>query len=602
MSQAETTQRRSIAPDDLSGWFFTPEKPRDGEALQELAQSLAQEQEDPIIVREIDGGLQGVNGFDRVQAVIEYGDEYGISELDAEVREMSDIEAARNRLVSDVFHEPDTYMDQARLVSMIHEEFDTQSDTAEYIGKSVSWVSKKLSRLSDPEPVQEAGEEGVITEDNASELSEKAEENPGAVERTIDYARENPEATRTEISDKLQEESETDRDDTEVRELVERAENLEGQHETLQEQAEEREQLKARRESLEARRNEIRTQLPESQAREYEALQSAKKDVRGLQNAIETANTVADTLEESAEAEAPTDAQEGKLADYEAELKQIKREFGRPTDQAVNGESDPVNVRERDDGTELWTIRVVVPGDDVPEPVQEIRQALETYCEKARQVEEWKAQIRRSESLSKRADKVRKDVSEILSIDTVSVDDMDPRVVQVLKSHKGDTIGELETELSEAEEEVESHDSEALEEAYEEYQESMEELDEIDEEVDTIEAAMPPQNVNSNLSQKADKMEDSREEAREAFNALPEDRRESLLEDLSEVYDNIDWLTAEPGESHDGPEIEMEHTGGGWYELSANGDSLKVQGEEQAIHVRETWESDGFEAAEEALN
>lgn len=561
MSPDADTETVSIEPDAVDSWLLAPEVERDDSELEELAQSLGEGQEEPITVRQDGDGYEGVHGYWRVQAVDQFGGDYGIEALTAEVRDMADFEAARSRLVRDVFHEPDTFMDKARLVDMVHQHFDSQAETAEYIGKSRSWVSKKLNRLSDPEPVQEAGEKGQIDENTAAELSEAAEEAPEAVEEAIDYASENPEASGEEVSQALEEARETDRDTTECRELVERVQSIEADRYRLAEQVAGRQRAKDEIEEIEADIKEIRTELPESQAREYEAFQEAQNRAHAMAEAHETLEGLVQALQESAENAALTDSQESKLEALKGDLRGLQESFGQPTLQTVTGDSQPVNVQEtkgydplfpsnRTEGMELWTIRVVVDPNDPPEAIAEVRESLESYAEMAETAADYAASIQQAETFRDLADKVRSHVGSAFGVDTFDPGELTPDVRDAIESHSDKTMEQFEAAVEEAREEAENVDSEALEEAYDEYTDAMDRLESLNDRKGQIEADMPPSNVAANLSQKEDTLEEAREEAIQAFEALPEDTREELADTFAEAYEGVDWL---PG-VEEGPE------------------------------------------------
>lgn len=565
---SESTQRRteSIDPDEITSWLIEPEVERDDSELEELARSLSEGQEEPITVRENGEGYEGVNGYSRVRAVSQYGEDYGIEALTAEVRDLADFEAARARLVTDVFHEPDTYMDQARLVGMVHENFSSQGDTADFIGKSRTWVSKKLNRLKDPESVQEAGESGAVGEDTAAELSAASEDSPEAVQEAIDFAQQNPEATDADVSEALQEAREADRDTEEVRELVERVEALQSDAQRLESEVNEREQLKAEKQDLVAERSDIRTELPESQAREYESYQEAQESAQALADGVSVIEATVNQLQESADNEALTDSQESKLSDVKRQLNELEGKFGQPTHNAVFGDSNTVTVQEtkgynpefpsdRTDGMELWTIRVVVDPANVPDYIQNLRDGLESYSEKARTAADYAASIQRSESFKKQAEAVKSQIGEVSEVDTLDTSGLNPRVVEAIENHSGKTLEEFKSELESVREEAENYDTEALQEAYDAYTEDMEKLESLNEEIKEISRDMPAQNVAANLSQKENALEEAQEEAQEAFEALPEETRGGLAETLSEAYDGVEWLTGDGEEPGDGGDI-----------------------------------------------
>lgn len=553
MTITDTAETVSIAPEDIDSWLIEPEAEREPEELEELARSLAEGQEEPLIIRQLDDGYQGVNGYWRLQAVDRYGEKYGIQALTAEIRELADYQAARSRLVTDVFHEPDTFLDQARLVQMVHNHFDSQAETAEYIGKSRTWVSKKLNRLSDPEPVQEAGEKGQIDENTAAELSEAAEEDPEAVQEAINYAEENPEATGAEISEALEEARAADRDTSEVRELVERAVVIEEAAAALREDKEAREEAKAELEALESDIKDIRTELPESKAREYEDFQEAQNRAAAMREAYQVLDGTVDSLNESADAEALTDSQESKLETLKGELRDLQGSFGQPTVQCVTGDSQPVNTQsakgydpvfpnQRKEGMELWTIRVVVDPEDPPEAVESIREALESYAAKAETAADYASSIQREESLRETAAEVRSNVGRVFNLDTFDPEGLNPDVRQAINNHSDKTMEQFAAAVEEAAEEAENYDSEALEEAYEEYTDAMDRLENLNDQKRRIEATMPPSNVAANLSQKEDKLEEAREEAAEAMEALDTETGEELAETLQAAYEGVDWL------------------------------------------------------------
>jgi ParB family chromosome partitioning protein len=147
-----------------------PEQPRqrfDEDALEELAQSLAQDDLiQPIMVRPVGERYVIVHGERRWRAAVRLG----WDAIPAEVRDLDAGEARWVALVENVQREDLNPIEEALAYQRHLETGITQQDLARRIGKSQPHVSHKLRLLTLPAEVQQALIEKGITEGHARQL------------------------------------------------------------------------------------------------------------------------------------------------------------------------------------------------------------------------------------------------------------------------------------------------------------------------------------------------------------------------------------------------------------------------------------------------
>ncbi|MCK4443785.1 MAG: ParB/RepB/Spo0J family partition protein, partial [Thermoplasmata archaeon] len=144
--------------------------------FEELKDSLKQDgQWNPVIVRPSgDKGYELISGHTRFKAA----KELGWKEIDATVRDLSDEEAEFLALKTNLVRAGLSEIDEGRVIKKIIDEFQlTQTDIAKRLGKSPTWVAKRLSLvLKVVEEVQEALSKGSITLEHASLIAQISEE------------------------------------------------------------------------------------------------------------------------------------------------------------------------------------------------------------------------------------------------------------------------------------------------------------------------------------------------------------------------------------------------------------------------------------------
>ncbi len=144
--------------------------------FEELKDSLKRDgQWNPVIVRPSDEKrYELISGHTRVKAA----KELGWKEIDATVRDLSDEEAEFLALKTNLVRAGLSEIDEGRVIKKIIDEFQlTQTDIAKRLGKSRTWVGKRLSLvLKVVEEVQEALSKGSITPEHASLIAQISEE------------------------------------------------------------------------------------------------------------------------------------------------------------------------------------------------------------------------------------------------------------------------------------------------------------------------------------------------------------------------------------------------------------------------------------------
>lgn len=148
-----------------------PKQPRqhfDEEGLQELADSIRNDGlQEPVIVRENNGGYEIVSGERRVRASI-------LAEIDAIpaiCRDISDDDMLKLGIIENIQREDLNPMELARAYRTLTSDFDwTQDKLAAQVGKKRATVSNTMRLLNLPEDVQEHVIEGAITMGHARAL------------------------------------------------------------------------------------------------------------------------------------------------------------------------------------------------------------------------------------------------------------------------------------------------------------------------------------------------------------------------------------------------------------------------------------------------
>jgi len=180
-----------------------PDNPR-GELgdLSELAESVrAVGILEPLIVtRTGDGAWMTVAGHRRLAAA----KEAGLTEVPASVRELNDVQRVEIMLIENLHREDLVALDEARGYRRLLEELRIaggQRGLAKRVGKSQSYISKRLSLLTLPDYAQNSVNKGEISVNAGVELARLAE-HPDALERA--YRARNsyggvPSAVQTEV-------------------------------------------------------------------------------------------------------------------------------------------------------------------------------------------------------------------------------------------------------------------------------------------------------------------------------------------------------------------------------------------------------------------
>ena len=158
----------------ISGFDVREEMDKD--YYRELKNSLKQDgQWNPVIVRPSDDKkYELVSGHTRLRAA----KELGWKEIDATVRDLSDEEAEFLALKTNLVRASLSEIDEGRAMKRIIDEHQlTQADIAKKLGKSPTWVGKRLSLvLKVIEEAQKALSSGEITLEHASLIAQINEE------------------------------------------------------------------------------------------------------------------------------------------------------------------------------------------------------------------------------------------------------------------------------------------------------------------------------------------------------------------------------------------------------------------------------------------
>jgi ParB/RepB/Spo0J family partition protein len=576
----ETRNIERIEPNETKGSFFQRDESHDSEALEDLAQSLASEQEDPITVRETDDDqFEVIDGDRRVAAVEQYGDEYGIDTLEAEVRDLSELEAARTLVTREEFRKELSPIDVAELVEMVYEEKGTQSDTADWFNKSQPWVGKKLRLLDHDDFVQEAVDDGDLSENAATAVSQV--EDKAQREEVVERARDGG-LNEDEVKDAIEQVQQEDTRATQVAENLNTIESKRDSYETHKERADRFSEVDDHIEEVEEELKALEEDLPENVADRYEAYQSLIDERERLNETLQQLQDFRDELEAEAEDRALTDDEQDLLTSLQRKVSDLRDEIGDPT----------VNVTETGSGDLQISIHVTVDPEDVPSLVQEYLDKYDEYEEAIEEIEPLEEDRQKAAQAEKDAQNLPNQPKRFMALvdDPSSVDD---DVRKTIKAYSDETVSDMEARLEDVGEEIEETDEDHLEDLMDELEEGRDEAEELLKQKKELEQQKESlRDARGNASRAANAIERAKEKAREAFQALDDDAQEEKLEEWESVYDfSLDFL-------HGEQEVEVEEQGGGWYTVRQGEDQIKVQGSETADEVAEAWESDGFEEAE----
>lgn len=156
---------------------------RPDEHIEELKQSLSNEgQLNPVIVRPENDHYVVVSGHSRLRAVRELNWE----EIEAEVRELSDEEADKLSLTSNMFRKEMSNLEQGKVLNKLMNEHDwSKTEVAKKVGKSTSWVNRRVKVALDVnDEVAKALENDEINIEAAYHISSlDKEDQPRLLER-----------------------------------------------------------------------------------------------------------------------------------------------------------------------------------------------------------------------------------------------------------------------------------------------------------------------------------------------------------------------------------------------------------------------------------
>ncbi len=167
----EFTSGTGPEPVPITAIAVNPYQPRrifQPEALEELTESIRQHGIlQPLTVRTRDGGYELIAGERRLQAARHAG----LTTVPVMVRDCSNAEMLALALVENLQREDLNAMEAARSYEQLSTEFGlTQADIAEQVGKSRSAVANTMRLLSLPTAIQQAVEQGNISEGHARAL------------------------------------------------------------------------------------------------------------------------------------------------------------------------------------------------------------------------------------------------------------------------------------------------------------------------------------------------------------------------------------------------------------------------------------------------
>lgn len=147
---------------------YQPRRTFAPEALEELAESIRQHGIlQPLTVRPREGGYELIAGERRLQAARKAG----LTEVPVTVRDCTDEEMLALALVENLQREDLNAMEAARSYQRLVEEFGlSQAEVASCVGKSRSAVANTLRLLALPAGMQQAVEDGTLSEGHARAL------------------------------------------------------------------------------------------------------------------------------------------------------------------------------------------------------------------------------------------------------------------------------------------------------------------------------------------------------------------------------------------------------------------------------------------------
>jgi ParB family chromosome partitioning protein len=144
---------------EIGDYDVREEKPE--EHIEDLKNSLETEgQLNPIIVTARNGDYVVVSGHSRLRAARELG----WDEIEANVRDLSEEEADKLSLTSNMFRKEMSNLEQGKVLNKLMNEHDwTKKEVADKIGKSTGWVNRRVKVALDvDEEVAEALENDEI--------------------------------------------------------------------------------------------------------------------------------------------------------------------------------------------------------------------------------------------------------------------------------------------------------------------------------------------------------------------------------------------------------------------------------------------------------
>jgi ParB family chromosome partitioning protein len=173
-SMAEDERPREIAVRDVVSNPYQPRRSFDPDALSELAASIRENGLlQPILVTPTDGGFQLIAGERRLRAA----QLAGLERIPAVVRTANQQQQLALALVENLQRADLNSMDEARAFRQLIDEFGlTQEQVASRVGRSRPAIANTLRLLDTAASVQEAVEQGRISEGHARAIGGLAEE------------------------------------------------------------------------------------------------------------------------------------------------------------------------------------------------------------------------------------------------------------------------------------------------------------------------------------------------------------------------------------------------------------------------------------------
>lgn len=180
---------RTLGVDVLQRGQYQPREDMRPETLSDLAESIrAQGIVQPIVVRPIaDGRFEIVAGERRWRAA----QIAGLSEVPVVVRQLDDQAAITIALIENIQRETLNPLEEAKALRMLADNHARTSGTvasqqtlALMVGKSVSWISRRLAILERPEAVQQSVADGTLALAKAARQPERSATPPGPQKTT----------------------------------------------------------------------------------------------------------------------------------------------------------------------------------------------------------------------------------------------------------------------------------------------------------------------------------------------------------------------------------------------------------------------------------